>query len=513
MRSLSKENKQEFIVFAIVVILIISVIVIAIQAVMGIEKQEYEVVSGTITFDKEYEIVETEQDGKIFKKLKKEYYLKEGNEEYDLGKIAICYNQTRNKLNIYGDTFEVVKSGEVTKYVDENEITNLSEDRLFKLEDRKYLVTGKSIINDTETISTKNFLIVQLDKTGNTLLVNYELNTKTINPIKLETSSFEFDVANEKLYFGEDEQKTEIDLKRIIGSTNEYKEVRIADNKKEENTIEEEKQSNENNNNNSSNNNSNNNSSQVYGQGSGYIPNQGYINQGQIINNAGTTTNNGSVGGNTNIQINNNGDNNSGSSQGQTSSKNSTPLAKSINLRGVSVTSTTLNVEYAILDAENKYQTVYLDIQGDVQKTIALDKTKNSYLITDLKPNTEYKVTLAYKEILKDNSIVDGVEDTIIARTSKISDSLQVTRLSKNRIYFTYKMDSNYAYDSGKIVLYIDGEKQQELEIDLESAVSNAGWQASVEYNYGDEFILKLEDVTYEGKKINRELQTKLKIY
>ena len=35
-----------------------------------------------------------------------------------------------------------------------------------------------------------------------------------------------------------------------------------------------------------------------------------------------------------------------------------------------------------ILDAENKYQTVYLDLQGDIQKTIALDKTQKNYLIS-----------------------------------------------------------------------------------------------------------------------------------
>ena len=500
MRSLSKENKQEFIVFAIVVILIISVIVIAIQAVMGIEKKEYEITSGTITFDKEYEIIETEIEGKIFQKLKKDYYLKEGNEEYNLGNVAICYNQTRNKLNIYGDTFEVVKSGEVTKYIDENEITNLSQDRLFKLEDRKYLVIGKNIKNDTETISARNFLIVELDKIGNTLLVNHEINTKTINPIKLQTSSFEFDVANEKLLFGE-ELRAEIDLKRIIGSTNEYKEIRIADNKNKDNTEVEEKNEEKGIDDESL--------SQISDAIGVYINNNKGNGSGQVINNQGGTSI--QTPNSTNIQINNN-DNSSGN-QTQTKVQNATPLAKSINLRGVGVSSTTLNVEYAILDAENKYQTVYLDIQGDVQKTVALDKTKNNYLVTDLKPNTEYKVTIGYKEILKDSSVVDGIEDTMIVRTSKILDNIAITKLSKSRIYFTYKMDPNFVYDTGKIVLYIDGEKQDEIEIDTDAAISSAGWQTSVEYTYGSEIVLRVEDLTYEGKKVNRDLQTKVKIY
>lgn len=71
---------------------------------------------------------------------------------------------------------------------------------------------------------------------GDTLLSNYELNMKTIKPLKLKTGSYEFDIANEKLIFGEEE----IDLKKIIGSTNEYKEIKQEIKDVQDDEIEEE---------------------------------------------------------------------------------------------------------------------------------------------------------------------------------------------------------------------------------------------------------------------------------
>ena len=193
--------------------------------------------------------------------------------------------------------------------------------------------------------------------------------------------------------------------------------------------------------------------------------------------------------------------------------QNKTPLAKSINLRAITARSSSLDVQYAILDAENKYQTVYLDLQGDIQKTIALDKTQKNYLITGLTPNTEYKVTLAYKEILENNEIVDGIEDTIIVRTSKISDSITIDKIAQNKLYFTYKMDPNYVYEAAKIALYVGNEKINEVDVDISSAITANGWISSMEFDYGSEIVLKLENAIYEGQEVRRDLQAKVKLY
>ena len=495
MRTLSAGNKRVFTIFAAIITLIVGVLIVALSCVIATDKEEYTISENTIVFDREYNIIEANKEGEIHKKWDGNFYLKIDKEEYLLGRQAIVYLPSRSKIFVYGTTFEVQQGGDITKILKETEISDLKKNRFFKLEDRKYLLTGEEIKNQTGSISTKGYLIVQLDKSGNTLISNQEVNMKTIKPMKISTTTYKFDVANEKLFFGEEE----IDLKKIIGSSNEYIEIEKQVNeeeKEEENTqpIEQNEPT--------------------------QIPNnQGIINNSNVNNNMNNQQTSGNQIGNAgqvgSINIGNGQSQNQDQNQNQQSNKNenNTPLAKSINLRGITPRSSSLDIQYAILDPENKYQTIFLDIQGDIQKTIALDKTQRNYLITGLTPNTEYKVTLAYKEILPNNAVVDGIEDTMIVRTTKISDSLEIIKIAKNRLYFTYKMDKNYVYESGKIVFYLDGEKQEEVDIDVQAAVSDNGWTSSVEYTYGNEAILKLEGATYEGKEIKRELQAKLKMY
>ena len=114
--------------------------------------------------------------------------------------------------------FKVLLDGQVEKYSKDTTIKNTSEDAFYKIADREYLMISNSIKNESGSISTSKYLYIIIDKSGNTLLLNNEIYARTINPIVLSTSSYRFDIANEKLIVGNEE----INLKDIIGSTNEY---------------------------------------------------------------------------------------------------------------------------------------------------------------------------------------------------------------------------------------------------------------------------------------------------
>ena len=128
--------------------------------------------------------------------------------------------------------YRIYMDGTVSKLTQNNTISRISEDQLYKLGDRKYMVVGNTIVNQTGALSTQNYLLILLDKAGNTYLLNNELNSKTINPMVIRTQTFEFDVANEKLIY----QGNEIDLKKIIGSTNNYVEPEEKE-ETEQNTV------------------------------------------------------------------------------------------------------------------------------------------------------------------------------------------------------------------------------------------------------------------------------------
>lgn len=507
MRKLSAGNKTAFSFFGFIIILIIAIIILSITYVTKNEKEEYEITSGTYVYDKDYNLIKTKTSGAIKKTWTGTYYLFEGEDKtksYNLGNSVATYNLNQDKLTIYGSTYQVFKDATVSKTEKLTEITDLRQDKFYKLGDRKYVVVGNKIQNESGTLATKKYLIVILDKAGNTMLLNNELNAKTINNLKIKTEDYEFDVANEQLKFGEENT---IDLKKIIGSTNEYKpkENVTEENKAQENETEE--------NQNQETNQNNTQQEQVQQQ------------QTQIINNQNSQmTNNQNINQNTNIQINQGNQNNQNNqtsggnssitpitpvTPGTSGDSNKQPLLKDVSLRSINTTCTYMDINYSIIDPENRYQTVYVNVKGDIEQTIALDKNQTTYRVLGLTPNTLYKVTLSYKEILLDGTIQDTTEDTMEVRTQKVNNQLQITKVAGNKLYFNFRMDSTYVADSAKIAMYIDDERIEDKEINIAEATSNTGWTSYFEYSYGTKIVLKLENVMYNGKEVGTTLETK----
>ncbi len=480
MRKLTAGNKVNFTMFAFIIIVIIVLLVIFLMQVLKADRQVYQIESNTFLYDSEYNPVELENVATMKLEWDGNYHIKtQEDESYNVGEQVVIYNKSTAQVDLYGRMYQIFQDASVETLSGNTPITDFSEDRFYKLADRKYMIISNQIENETATVSTKRYLLIILDKAGNTLLLNNELNAKTIKPMILETPTFQFDVANEKLIFGENE----IDLKKIIGSTNEYKETELA--KQDENGNETE--------------------------------NQNAIQEGTTISNGGTsssitqTTQNSEI-----TQIINGGINSSGQGNNnniQSGDTNQTPLDKSVSLRSITPTSSTLIVNYNITDPEGKYQTVYLTIDGDVSRTIALDKAQTQYTVTGLTPNAEYQVTMSSREINTDGTITQNIEDSLTVRTSKINSTIKITRIGINKIYFNFKMDSNYAFDSANIVLYVDGAKVNTMPVSINQAVSSSGWTSSFTYDYGGEVVIQIEDAIYNGSRVNTDIQAKIKNY
>lgn len=453
MRSLAAGNKKRFAIFAIIIIIIIILLITCLRLALNHEVEEYRIESNVTLYDSEYEPLQPEEAGTITKKWDGNYYLTldNTNETYKLNPEVVSYNGNNSQVTLYGDVFKVLLDGQVEKYSKDTTIRNTSEDAFYKIADRQYLMISNSIKNESGSISTSKYLYIIIDKSGNTLLLNNEIYARTINPIVLSTSSYRFDIANEKLIVGNEE----INLKDIIGSTNEYVEKEEEKDMDWQNLIPEY-------NGGTSENGSDNSGNGQNADGS-VINNQGGAQSGT---NAGTSGNAGN-GGDTIINNSN-------------SSTNQTPLSKSVSLRGAIATSSYIDIEYAVQDPQNRYQTVYAFVEAvGYENTIALDKNATTYRLTDLEPNTEYKITLGYKEITEDNEVVDNIEDVLSVRTTKINASIDITRVGtgSKKVYFNLKLDQNYAFDYAKIALYVDGVKESDMDVNLTQAVKTDGWQ------------------------------------
>lgn len=478
MRKLTSGNKLNFTVFAIVIIVIIVLLILCLRYVTGIDKTVYDIEANTFVYDSENVPVTIENGGTMQAKWDGNYHIDTNDGyTYNVGKQSVMYNKSSGKVSLYGKMYQVFDDASVQTLSGKSEFVNFSEDRFFKLDDRKYLILSDSISNEQETIQTKRYLIIILDKAGNTLLLNNEINARTINAMTLVTPSFTFDVANEKLIFGEEE----IDLTKIIGTTNLYEEnIQVAD----ENTNEDSQGS------------------------SSTIINQSTTTTTDTSNSSSQTIISGDV------SVSGSSSSSSGSSSSSSSSNNNTALEKSVSLRSASATSSSIVVYYNITDPESKYQTVYINVDGDTSKTIALDKSETSYTVTGLSPNTDYTITMGVREINSDGTISEYIEDTLIVRTSKISTNISITRVSSSKIYFNLKMDSNYILDSADIVLLVDGTEVARESINVSSATSSNGWTSSFDYvAYGDNIIIRLENAIYNGDSVNLDVQAKMKNY
>lgn len=490
MRSLAAGNKKRFAIFAIIIIIIIILLITCLRLALNHEVEEYRIESNVTLYDSEYEPLQPEEAGTITKKWDGNYYLTldNTNETYKLNPEVVSYNGNNSQVTLYGDVFKVLLDGQVEKYSKDTTIRNTSEDAFYKIADRQYLMISNSIKNESGSISTSKYLYIIIDKSGNTLLLNNEIYARTINPIVLSTSSYRFDIANEKLIVGNDE----IDLKKIIGSSNEYVE------KDEEKDIDWQNLIPDNQETTSSNNGS----------------------EGTQNSDETTTNNQGGVQTGTNAGTSNGG---SGSSAGgdtvinNNTETNKTPLSKSVSLRGAIATSSYIDIEYAVSDPENRYQTVYAFIEAvGYENTIALDKNTTTYRLTDLEPNTEYKITLGYKEITEDNEVVDNIEDVLSVRTTKINASIDITRVGtgSKKVYFNLKLDQNYAFDYAKIALYVDGVKESDMDVNLTQAVKTDGWSNVLTYeNYGSEITVQLEGTSHDGSVVNTNIQAKYRNY
>ena len=492
MRALTAGNKKRFAIFAIIIIIIIILLITCLRLALNHEVEEYQIESNVTLYDSEYEPLEPEEAGTITKKWDGNYYLTvdNTNETYKLNPEVVSFNGNNSQVTLYGDVFKVLLDGQVEKYSKDTTIKNTSEDSFYKIADREYLMIGNSIKNESGSISTSKYLYIIIDKSGNTLLLNNQIYAKTINPIVLSTNSYTFDIANEKLIVGNDE----IDLKKIIGSSNEYVE------KDEEKDIDWQNLIPDNQGTSSSNNGSDNSRNS-----DGTTNNQGGVQTGTGTN-AGTSNggSGSSAGGDTIINNSN-------------SSTNQTPLSKSVSLRGAIATSSYIDIEYAVQDPQNRYQTVYAFVEAvGYENTIALDKNATTYRLTDLEPNTEYKITLGYKEITEDNEVVDNIEDVLSVRTTKINASIDITRVGtgSKKVYFNLKLDQNYAFDYAKISLYVDGVKESDMDVNITQAVKTDGWSNVLTYeNYGSEITVQLEGTSHDGSVVNTNIQAKYRNY
>ena len=480
MRKLSSKNKIYIIIFSLIVIIMVAILIFAVKLSRNDLTNIYDISTNSVVYDEQTNLIDTTQGGNISKSWDEQYYYTTEDTKNEIGEVSVVYEKATEEVFIFGNNHQVMLTGDILENKDKTTITDLKAAGFYKLDDRKYLIISGEIYNEDKSIYTNNYLIVNIDKQGNASLLNDVINVKTINPMILTFDKYFFDVANEKIIIG----KKEINLKLINGSTNEY----IPNRNKP--IVEE-------------------------------VDMKEFIDAyNKLVNDFSQyAANNKNVGTSnqviTNNTIVNNGTNNNYNSAIQNNNK--TNINKRVSLRGALSYPTYVDISYVVTDPEDKYQAVYLLVTGIIKgelrsEKIILDKYETKYRVTDLDPRSEYSVSLGYVEVVgegKEKTLVDNIEDVINVRTTKSNITIDITKIANGRVHFIYKMTKDYAIESGRLVLYVDGEMVDETTVLVTEALEKTGFSGSMKLSDSNLFEIRLEDAIYNGNSVELNISQK----
>ena len=218
-RKYDLRNKRNLIIIGILAIVLIIIFSLFIYKYLHTKTLKYDISGDSILQDVNKNYLVISDDAVLRVRWNDNYYLDYQDKQVNLGKNVIVYNTVTNDLKLYGKFYEITENGKIINNSGETKINNVADAKIYKIGDREYLLVDKQIRSSDRSIETSDYLLVELDKIGNAKLTNNKLNLKTITETTLVTSKYTFDIANEIVRFG----NQQIDLKKIIGSTNEYK--------------------------------------------------------------------------------------------------------------------------------------------------------------------------------------------------------------------------------------------------------------------------------------------------
>ncbi len=512
MKRIERKNTAEFNIFGSIIVLILITLTISVVAVVKKQSKSYSVPAGSCVYDIDNEYISIEEEATIYQKGDGVYYLKTaGKEVYTLGKNVVVKDGEGRSIWVYGDLYEIAADGTVTVSSGCTEIKDLGKPGLYKLADRKYLMTGNSITSTDEEYATNDYVYINIYQSGAAVLMNNQSNQNVMRPIMLNSEDLYLDISSEYAFFN----NNLINLKNVLGSTNQYggdaliyveglvddEQYQSAADTPDVITI-------------------------VGGNGGaggagGSGGTGGSGGQGGTGGYGGTGGSGGSGGtggvGGAGGTGGNGGDGGQGGDGGKGSDANVNAL-KWVKLVGVTAGIGTLDVDYVVTDITDDYVAVWLEVKhkdssgSDVINQVYLSKTDNQFTVRGCIPGTYYEVSLWYSAYYRTGGVIgekpeEVMVDSVKVQTSSNLGNIEVVKQTEDTIDFDIKLDSQYLISSGKVGLYrSDGTLISSLPLD--SATINQAAKQTVRLSIpisstaltgGERLYLQFTDVIYNG--------------
>ena len=466
MRKYDKKNKENIAFVVIICLIILSAFALFIKRVIELDKKEYIISSNSVLFDHEKNKITTDASGTIKIKWSGAYYLRYKDKEIALDRQVVVFNNATKAINLYGTIYKINYDESVDTLKDETIIESSQNPKFYKLADRKYLLIAPKIKSEDKSFSASNYLIVELDKMGNATLVNNKVNMKTLKPTKLITTTYTFDIANETL----DYSGTLINLKKIIGSTNLYKEpINSSESTDESGDSTEESTS------------------------------------------AGTESTSDEQEKASSSKNSNNG------SGGAVSSITDTRTYQDRNFSVIKNTVGTdyLSVDYSVYDPKSEYKTIFMEIRDTSNNNIEsyyLAKNATNILIRGLNPQTTYEVVYKYSYLDANlNVLYDSFDTTYTISTLLPVTTLSVSRLTNREIIYTISEESSLMLGA-TVELYVDNEYKNSYTFATDSLTDSFVGRFDLSgYGKFDYVTLKCTKIMYSNGPVDVNIELKEK--
>lgn len=520
MKRTVKKNTASYNIFGALIVLVIIALTVTVVMVVRSRSGSYTIPAGSTVYDENNEYIPIDEEASLYQKADKKYYLKTADKEiYTLGNNAVVRDGESGSIWVYGDMYQIAADGSVTSSAGRNEISDFGTPGLYKLADRKYLMTGRDIVSTDNSYETSSYVYVTIYTSGTAVLMNHEANQNVVYPIMLHSGDLYLDISSEYAFYG----NNLINLKNVIGSTNQYhgdalvyteglvddEEYAKAAANPDTITI-------------------------VAGNGGngGSGGTGGSAGSGGSGGNGGTAGDGGSGGKGGTGGIGGSGgtggiggDGGTGGDGGRGSDASISAL-KWVELSGVTAGIGSIDVDYFVSDVTDDYVSVYLlvehkDASGStVTDKIFLSKTSTHYTIANCMPGTNYTVTLCYDAYYSTGGIVDDEptsvkQDVAKVKTGSNLGTIEVASLKESSVTFDVTLDEQYLITSGKVVLCKDNTELGAFTLDSDIVGKAAGepYRASISFDNtmvssGDRLYLKFKDVIYNGASFTITEQT-----
>ena len=193
MKQVGRKNTGIYNIFGALIVLTLVGLSIVVVNVIKNKNSTYTIPAGSTVYDVNNEYIPLEEDGKLYWKVDGNCYLKTSDKEvYKLGKHAVVHDKRTDTVKIYGDIYKIDEDGIISNLSDVTEISDFSEPGIYKMSDRRYVMTGNGINSTDKSYNAEKYVYVNIYKSGTAVLMNDEQYKNTVYPIMLKSDQLYF---------------------------------------------------------------------------------------------------------------------------------------------------------------------------------------------------------------------------------------------------------------------------------------------------------------------------------